>query len=415
MRVPNLRVPKLIVPLLVLGVGIIVFAGLKLTAQVPDPLRPQDRSPLVSVQVVAKTTASPTIRIFGRVEAPAMSVLTAGVVADIIEVHVLEGNAVRLGQEMIVMDDTDAGLEILQRKAELAEIQAQMEGDQVKLRADRVALEAEERLLALARKAVQRADRLVRSKAGSEAFLDQARQDEQRQLLAITQRRQSIDEFASRKLQLQARHDKAAAVLKRAERARERTRVKAPFDGRVTAVMVAKGDRATSNTRLLQLYDESRLELRAQVPSAYLPVLRQALDASQPLRAEAVVNGTRIRLSLHRLSASVDQGQGGIDAFFRADHARLPVPGGTLEVNLKLPPMEKVIVLSADALYGRDRVYRVHNNTLQSRTISRLGQLIDEQGRQMLIVAGDGFEPGDQILNSRLPQAVSGLKVQVER
>ena len=416
MRVAKFRVSKLIVPLLVLGVGITVFAGLKLTAEVPAPLRPQDRSPVISVQVVAKTTASPTIRIFGRVEAADMSVLTAGVTADIMQVRVLEGNAVRLGQVMIVMDDTDANLEILQRKAELAEIQAQMEGDRVKLRADRAALEAEETLLALARKAVERADRLARSKAGSEAFLDQARQDEQHRLLAITQRRQSIDDFASRKLQWQARYDKAAAVLKRAERDRERTRVKAPFDGRVTEVMVAKGDRATNGTSLLQLYDESRLELRAQVPSAYLPVLRQALDADEPLRAEAVVNGARIRLSLHRLSASVNQGQGGIDAFFRAYRGRLPVPGGTLEVNLKLPPMENVIVLSPDALYGRDRVYRVHNNnTLQSRTIHRLGQLIDEQGRQMLIVAGDGFEPGDQILNSRLPQAVSGLKVRVER
>ena len=419
-RIPR-RVPGFVLPLLVLVAGAGAFAWFKSTEVTPEPLRPQDRAPVVSVQVVAKTAASPSLRIFGQVETPDMSVLTAGVAADIIEVKVLEGNTVRRGQEVIVMDDADAALEILQRQADLAEIEALLESDKIKLRADQAALEAEETLLALARKAVERARRLARSQAGSEASLDQARENEQRQLLAITERRQAIADFASRQLQLRARYDKAAAVLKRAERDHRRTRVKAPFDGRVTEVMVSRGDRAANDTQLLRLYDESQLELRAQVPSAHLAVLRRALDAGQPLRAEAVTvgGGERIRLALHRLSASVDQGQGGIDAFFRARSGRLPVPGGTLEVNLKLPPMENVIVLSPDALYGRDRVYRVQanaqGNVLQSRTVRRLGQLNDAQGRRMLIVAGDGFEAGDQILNSRLPQAVDGLKVKVER
>lgn len=410
-----MRISRIPLPLLVLGVGVAVFAGFKFTAKVPEPLRPEDRAPLVSVQVVAKTTASPTLRVFGQVETPGMSVLTAGVAADIIEVNILEGNTVLRGQEMIIMDDADATLDILQRQAELAEIAALIESDKIKLAADQSVLEAEELLLSLSRKAVKRADRLARSQTGSEASLDQARQDEQHQLLAVTRRRQSIDDFASRQRQLQARHDKAAAVLKRAERDRQRTRVKAPFDGRVTEVMVAKGDRAMNDTRLLRMYDESQLELRAQVPSAYLPVLRRALDDGQQIRAGAVDNGSRITLALHRLAASVGQGQGGIDAFFRAYRGRLPVPGGTLEMNLKLPPVNNVIVLSPDALYGRDRVYLVRNNVLQSRTVRRLGQLIDAQGRQKLIVAGDGFEAGDQILNSRLPQAVSGLKIKVAR
>ena len=414
MRKPTMRFPKIVLPLAMLAVGIVVAVVLQFTADVPEPLNPKDRAPLVSVHVVAKTSASPTLRVFGQVETADMSVLSAGVTADILEVKVLEGNAVHRGQEMIIMDDTDAALEILQRQAELSEIEALIESDKIKLAADRTSLQSEELLLSLTRTAVDRASRLAHASAGSEAAVDQARQDEQRQLLAVTQRRQSIDEFASRQLQLKARYDKAAAVLKRAERDRRRTRVKAPFDGRVTEVMVSKGDRATNDTPLLQLYDESQLELRAQVPSAYLPVLRNALDSDRQIRAEAFDGGRRIRLFLHRLSASVDEGQGGIDAFFRARTEQLPVPGGTLEVRLKLPPMENVIVLSADALYGSDRVYQVLHNVLQSRTVRRLGQLIDEQGRQRLIVAGDGFEPGDQILNSRLPQAVNGLTVKVE-
>lgn len=404
---------KLLLPLLILAAGGIVFALFMVTAETPEPLRPKNRAPAVSVQAVIKTTASPTLRIFGEVETPRMSVLTAGVAADIVEVKVLEGNAVRRGQELIVMDDSDAALEILQRQAELSEIEALIESDKIKLQADKAALESEQTLLSLAGKAVGRAKRLARSGTGSEAALDQALQNEQRQLLAVTQRRQAVDDAASRKLQLQARRDKAAAALKGAERDQKRTRVTAPFSGRITTIMVSAGERTKSDSQLIQLYDDFQLELRAQVPSGHIPALRQALDAGQPVNAFATDNGRPIELVLHRLSANVLEGQGGIDAFFRARGERLPVPGGTLEVNMQLPPIENAVVLPADSLYGRDRVYLVRGDVLQSRTVRRLGQLSDDRGRQLLILAGDAFETGDQVINSRLPQAVNGLKVRI--
>ena len=224
-----MRFFKFLLPLLILAAGGGAFAWFKITKQEPEPLQPKNRAPTVSVQVVEKTTVSPMLRIFGQVETPIMSVLTAGVEADIIEVKVLEGNAVEQGQVMIVMDDTDTLLEILQRRAELAEIEALIESDKIKLQADKSALETEKSLLSLNRKAVERANKLAQSRAGSEATLDKALQDEQRQLLAITQRQQSISDFVSRQRQLQARLNKAEAALQRAERDQKRTQISAPF------------------------------------------------------------------------------------------------------------------------------------------------------------------------------------------
>lgn len=412
-----MRVSKIAAPLLVLAGAVIIFAGFKLTAKVSEPLRVREQTPVVSVQVVMITTASPTVKIFGQVEAPGISVLTAGVEADIIAVNVLEGDSVSLGQEMIVMDAADADLEVLQRQAELAEIEALIASDKIKLRADKDALVAEELLLALAHKAVERADRLARSQAGSFASLDLARGDEQRQLLSVAGRQQAIDDFVARQQQLRARADKATAILKRAMRDRRRTRVTAPFAGRITEVMVAIGERASRTTRLIELYDESNLELRAQVPSVYVAGLRRAFAAGQAVAAEINAiwddSDKRMPLTLHRMSARVGEQQGGVDAFFRAHDGRLPVPGDTLAITLHLPPMENVIVLSPDALYGSDRVYLVRDNLLHAQRVRRLGQLRDSDGRQRLIIAGDEWKDGDQILNSRLPQAVSGLKVTV--
>lgn len=416
-----MRIVKFLLPLLIVAAGVGMFWWLTVTAKPPEPLRPEVRAPAVSVRVAEKVTASPTLRIFGRVEAPTLSVLTAAVEADVLEVAVLEGDAVRRGQALVVLDDVDAALELRQRRAELADIEAQLESDRIKLHSDRSALKTEQALLALQHKAVERAAQLARSKAGSEAALDQARQDEERQRLAVIQRRQSIDDFPARRRQLQARRDRAEAALRRAERARGRTRVAAPFSGRITEVMVSEGERVNLGGQLLQLYDESQLELRAQVPSGYLPALQQALATGRTVSAvvldrERLGRGQEpIELALHRLSAQVEAGRGGIDAFFRARRGRLPVPGGTLEINLQLPPLDNVVLLSPDSLYGRERIYLVRGDVLQSSPVRRLGRISDGRSEPLLIVDGADFEEGDLILDSRLPQAINGLKVQVAR
>ena len=407
-----MRILRFLLPVGVLAFGVLVYFAFDWTREVVAPTVPVERAAVVSVQVVSKRVASPTLRVFGTVESPHAGTLAASLAADVVAVNVLEGDAVARGRAVVELDDADVALTISQREAELTEIAAMLSADEIKRAADREMLAAEAELLALAKRAVARAERLAQSQTGTQAALDQARRDEQRQLLAVAARRQAVDEYEARRAQLQARHERAAALLQRAELDRERSRIRAPFDARITEVLVSPGDRTGVGTPLVRWYDEARLEVRAQVPSAYLPALRGAENA---VHAE-VIGGENIALTLHRLSASVGDGQSGVDAFFRVrdgSAAKLPVPGGTLEIIIKLPPIADVIVLAPQALYGRDRVYEVRGGVLQARTVRRLGQQSDATGRQMLLIAGDGFNDGDQILNSILPQAVSGLKVEV--
>jgi len=193
--------PKLLKFALPLGIllgGVLLVALFLITADEPEPLQSTKRAPVVSVRVVEKAPVSPMLRIFGEVESPHYSVLTAAVEADILSVEALEGDAVKRGQALVVMDDVDAELTMRERAAELAEIEAQIDSDKVKLNTDRASLKAEQTLLELSRKAVARAKQLAKSQLGSEAALDQMRQEEQRQLLAVAQRRQAIDDAAPR-------------------------------------------------------------------------------------------------------------------------------------------------------------------------------------------------------------------------
>lgn len=428
-----MRVVKFLLPLAIITAGAAVFWHLTRTATPPEPLQTETRAPVVSVRAANKVTAAPQLQLFGRVESARVSALTAGVEADVVAVAVLEGDAVRRGQVLVVLDDADAALQLRARRAELADIDAQLEADEVGQRSDLAALEREEELRALSARAVDRAAQLARTKSGSEAALDQAREAHERRRLTVIQRRRAIDDYPARRRQMQARRDRAASTVRQAERDLDRARIVAPFDGRVTAVFVAPGARVGVGGRLLEVYDDSQLELRAQAPSNYLPALRRAMAAGQavtatiPPRPQAVkrarATDTPLQLTLHRLSAQVGDGQGGVDAFFRAgDGEKLPAPGSTLAIDLALPAIDNVVVLSPDSLYGGGRIYLVQDGRLQAKTVRRLGRInapSDDAGdgdggrETWLLVDGDDFEDGDMILDSRLPQAINNLQVRV--
>lgn len=408
-----MKVLKFVLPVLVLAAGVGGFLYFKANKAESKPINITARAPVVSVQAVEKVSASPGLILFGKIEAPSNSVLTAAVSADVLEVSVLEGSKVQSGDTLVTLDSADVSLEILQRKAELIEIDAQLESDRKRHEADKVALTREQALLSLSRKAVERSRTLARSNAGTEANLDNSIQQEQQQLLAITQRRLSIDDFVSRQKLWEARREKADAALKKSELDLARTKIKAPYAGRIIKVMVSEGDRTTVGAQLVQLYDDSRLEVRAQVPSRYLPSLQEVIDNAGTLHANMNTNGHTIRLVLDRLSASVSPGQGGVDAFFRPIEGVLPALGTTVEVSLDLPAIGQVVLLSTDALYGADRVYRVQDDTLKVMNVVRLGQRVGQDGRQMMILEGTPFEAGDLVLSSRLPQAIDGLKVKI--
>ncbi len=410
-----MKVLKFLFPLVILAVGIGVFIHLKNSKTEPDPLEARIVSPLVNVQKAALVSAVPITRLFGEVESPNSSLMTSAIEADVVDVYVLEGESVENGQLMIRLDNTDLSLELSQREAELLEVDAQIQNTRIQLEADKSALRTEKQLLKLIRNAVNRAKKLAQSQAGSLATLDEALQNEQRQLLAILNRQQSIDEFPSSQLQLEARKQKAEALRKKAKNDLARTLVYAPADGKVTKVFVSHGDRITRGGVLVQLYDRSSLEVRVQVPADYIPILQDSLDNDVSVTATAVHTSGKIELVLHRLSAVVSEGQGGVDAFFRSNTSKLPALGITLEVRLNLPPVDNAVVVSIDALYGKNRIYRVVNNMLEAVNVELLGELNKKNGQRMVIISGKNLQQSDQILISRLPQAVSGLTVEISQ
>ncbi len=401
-------------PLLILTLGVGGFVALWASKPQLTPLEAQQRAWIVSVETVAPGPLAPMLRLYGRVESPNVAQLSAALNADVTAVRVLEGEQVRKGDLLITLDDRDYQLLIRQREAEVQEIRSLLESETLRHENDISSLKQEQQLLELSRRAVKRAEDLAERNVGSRSNLDDTREEEARQLITVQRRKLAIREYDSRIAQLGARLARAEALRDLAQLDMQRARIVAPFDGRVTKVEVATGDRVQPGGPLIGLYDTTKVEIRAQIPTRHLRQVRDTLAGGEHLRAEAEVDGQVISAELDRLSAEVVRGSGGVDGLFVVaegnDWLQL---GRTIELLLDLPQQANAVAVPLEAVYGTDIVYRLAEDRMHALKVERLGELFTPELGNRLLVRSPELESGDQIIVTQLPNAIDGLRVRV--
>jgi RND family efflux transporter MFP subunit len=356
--------------------GIIVLAAiggyalLMATRAPPAPVQPAEQAWRVTVEPLRYGEFAPSLLVYGQLESPASADLSANISADVEAVAVLEGDSVRKGQLLVRLDAADP---------------------EIRVRGDEAALRHERELLALAKKDLERNEQLFKDGLASAANVDAARQTVEQRALAVAAREQSL----------------AAARL-----TLERTRVQAPFAGRVTRVAVAAGDRVQTGQLLVSLYDPSRLELRAPLPQPLLPRIQAALSARGTLPASAAQDGASVSGQLVRLSAAARSGSGNVDGFFRFAQGHPDwEPGRSLAITLTLPPVAEVAAIPYEALYGRNRIYLVEGGRMKGITVETVGEYREPGGKPRLLVRGPGLSGGLPLIITQVPRAVDGLKV----
>ena len=398
--------------LLLLSAAIMTLMALIATKPGATAKPPQERSWSVDTATVEPGPHHPTLRLYGRVESPRTAMLTAALTADVLSVPVHEGQDIKRGETLLTLDPRDLELELTQRQADVAQLQAQIDSENTRFQSDQRALEQEQTLLELNQQALDRATTLKRRKLGSDSELDQSRQDLVRQQLALNPRQQAIDDHPARLAQLQARLDRARALRDETTLQLQRCTLQAPFDGRIAEVMVSPGSRVRGGEQLLEVYDTDALEIRAQIPEAQVAALRRGLAEFGSLPARATLDGSPLTLRLTRLAGRVDPGRGGIEALFQLHGGELaPRLGRFIDLTLELPALDHAILLSGSALYGTHRVYQVVDERLVAVDVERLGSISDADETRFL-VRSDALQAGDQILITQLANAIAGLKVE---
>jgi len=272
----------------------------------------------------------------------------------------------------------------------------------------------DEKLLTLAKTKLKRAEQLAESQSGSQASVDTALEAVARQTLNLTVRQNAIDDHPIRLAQLRARLKRVSALRDHALRNLERTKILAPFDGRITAVHISPGDRAQMGSLLIDLFDTASTEVRAQIPNRYLAQLRQSRDQGEQVPAIATIDGREIVIELNRLAGKIESGAGGVDGFFNLPRTEGNLElGRTLAVLLTLPAETNVLALPATAVYGANSAYKIEAGRLERVQLERVGEYRNGEWGTWSLFRSSDLSDKDQVLTSQLPNAIEGLRVDV--
>lgn len=404
---------RILLPFIILGAALAVLALLVITKPAAKPVEIKEKAWPVEVQPAQPGTWSPEVTLYGRIESQWDSRLTAGVEADVLAVHVLEGSEVRKGDLLIELDGRDAELQLQQREAELAEAEARIASQKASYEASLEALPREQQVLKLNQADLTRIRDLVRKKVGSQSDLDTARQAVERQSIVVSNREQSLVQQRAKLSELEAAHSRSRALRDQAALNLERTRIVAPFDGRVSELNVAPGNRVRLGNQMLRLYATGGLLVRAQIPERYLPTVQQALSQARQLTVSGELDGNPVLARLDRLSGQVAEG-GSVAGLFVLQAAANLRPGRFIRLSLKLPPQAGLLAVPAEAIYGRDRLYRVDDqNRLRGVRVERVGEARTTSGDSRVLVRVQNLPAGSRLSVTQLANAVDGLLVSV--
>ena len=405
--------PKTWVLLTIVVSALSISTGLVALAPEPDRLPAERNAIPVTVLAAELGTHAPQANLYGRVETPRTASLTALVSDTVAELLVREGDRVRAGDVLVQLDQTNAELQVQRREAERAEAQANVAALKLAGSADREVLEHQQNLHELAQGKVRRHRQLREQGSISQETLNAVLQDSHAQAIALSRQRNQVQSFEHRLAQAEASLARTETGLQEARVALQRTRIRAPFPGRVTSIQVAPGELVSPGRIVAEMYDDSALEIRVQIPNAHLPSLQAALTNGAKPRVSVDLGDRRASGELDRLVGAVAKGQSGVDGLVRL-HAGAPLDlGRAVNLRLTLPPVSNAVAVPAQAVYGQRRLFVIEDGLLRGMDVERLGATTSAEGKRQLLVRADELRNGARILTSQLSNAVTGLRVSI--
>ena len=399
---------------LILVFALLIFLLLINFNKSPDPNGTLEQIWLVDVITAQAGSHTPNVVLYGKVESPRAANILAAVQADVIATPAKDGQFVKKDDLLVELDHRDTELLLKQRAAEVTEFEAKIMAEKNRHDADLKSLEHEKELLEIHKRHVDRQRELIKEQVGSEAAHDQSQQELYKQHLAVTTRELSVKDHESRLNQLTSQLERSKALASQAQLDLDRTSIRAPFAGRVADLVVAVGDRVQVGQSIVEVYDTSHLEIRAQIPSQYLDAVKQSVHQSKMLPARANIDGVWVDLALERLSGEVESGRGGVDGIFKVKTANSQLAlGRVVELELDLPAQRGVYLIPIQALHDNKRIYIVKDGRMQTVNVTILGSTSLDDGSQAMLVNSTDLKSGQQIITTHLPNARNGLKIKV--
>lgn len=223
-------------------------------------------APVKAIVAEARSGIRPlTVEVVGTVQAETASTIGAKLLGTITAVRVQEGDRVRMGDVLLTIDERQAGAHQQQAEAAMAEAR-QME------QAAKAAREAAIAGAELAAATFRRYETLLAQESVSRQEYDDAKARFRQAQASLSQSEGMLKAAFQRVAQ-------AEAALKTARVSVSDTAVKAPFDGIITAKLVAAGDLAAPGRALFDLEKDGDHRVDMRLPEAYVAAVRTGQTA----------------------------------------------------------------------------------------------------------------------------------------
>ena len=401
------------------SVTVIALTLLIVTAPQPNTKSVDETVWPVSTIVATPANHASELTLYGKVETPRKTSLTAAVAAHVATVFVVDGDTVEQGTVLVQLDDTEAKLKVTQRRADLNEAQANLASLNLLLAENQANLVHEKRLLDLATRKARRHEKLQSQNSISEDTLNNVLSEESRQAISMARINRIVDDAENQRARATATVNRALALLELAQVDLDRTKLVAPYPGRVNRVHVAPGALVRPGSALVDMYDNQKLEIRVALPTKIMSEVRASLNKPNTNLPEitATLSNNRAKKSagmtyLNRLSAEVAPGSSSVDGFFTLPEQSDIELGASVTLVVRLPPKQNTVAVPVQSMYGHNRIFVVVNNRLQGLDVERVGELQDSHGRLNVLVRAMSLKEGTEIVTSQLSNAITGLKVQ---
>jgi RND family efflux transporter MFP subunit len=378
---------KVVVPALILAFGGVATVGLVTTSPELATSKPQNRSPLV--RTVRAQVGSVTLRVHtqGTVVPRTESDLVAEVSGRIIEVSpsLASGGFLEPDEILVTIDPSDYEIAVERAGASLARAESR---------------------LGLAQTAMRRQKSLATRNVGSPADLETASSNAQ------------VAEADVRD---------ARAALRQAEHELERTRIRAPFAGRVRHKKVDVGQYVNRGTAVARFYAVDYAEVRLPIPDSDaafldLPIDYRGGQSSAPsprvlLRASFAGRDYTWRGNIVRTEGELDPKTRMIHAVARVedpygrgdDPGRPPLAVGLfVQAEIRGRVLDDVVKLPRAALRGSDEIAVVD---AAGRVDLRKVEVLRRDRHHVLIAAGIASQ--ERVIAGPLAVAVDGMRVRV--
>ena len=364
-----------------LGVAAYFFAG------------PRARAVVVGVARISDTGGSATVlNASGYVTARRRATVSSKVTAKVLDVLIEEGMAVKEGQVLARLDDSNVGASFRLAEAELRTARTSLEETRVQLAESKLRLRRTRALLVEGVVSQAELDRVQAATDSMEARLERQRQEE-----AVADRRVGVW-----KQQL------------------EDTMIRAPFDGIVTTKDAQPGEMISpvsagggfTRTGIGTVVDMSSLEVEVDVNESYINRVRSDQEV------EAVLDAyPEWKIPCHVIAivptADRDRATVRVRIGFEALDSRI-LPDMGVKVAFRDDRQEKearrLVAISRKAIRedsGRDIVFVVTGESVERRTVN----VVSVEGDEALIVAG--LDDGERVVVDGPEDLTDGDRVEV--